>query len=64
MAFVLKAMRDAMPASVLRSNLARAYVDAAASIDALLTRPHGRMLAPGARDALKRSKAVRAVGID
>jgi len=49
---VLKAMRYALPAPVLRMNLAPAYADPAALTDALATRYHDLMLAPGARDAM------------
>lgn len=50
--FVLKAMRYALPASVLRMNLAPAYADPAVLTDTLATRYHDLMRAPGARDAL------------
>lgn len=50
--FVLKAMRYALPAPVLRMNLAPAYADPAVLTDSLASRYHALMLAPGARDAL------------
>ena len=50
--FVLKAMRYALPASVLRMNLAPAYADPARLDGTLLTRYHDLMLAPGAREAM------------
>jgi pimeloyl-ACP methyl ester carboxylesterase len=50
--FVLKAMRYALPAPVLRMNLAPAYADPAVLTDTLATRYHDLMLAPGARDAM------------
>ena len=50
--FVLRAMRYALPAAVLRMNLAPAYADPAVLTDALVTRYHDLMLAPGARDAM------------
>lgn len=50
--FVLKAMRYALPAPVLRMNLAPAYADPAVLTDSLATRYHDLMLAPGARAAM------------
>jgi len=49
---VLKAMRYVLPAALLRMNLAPAYADPAVLTDALVTRYHDLMLAPGAREAL------------
>ncbi len=49
---VLGLMRYALPKAVLRMNLAPAYGDPAALTDALLTRYHDLMLAPGAREAM------------
>lgn len=49
---VLGAMRYVMPKAVLRMNLAPAYADPAFLTDALTTRYHDLMLAPGGRDAM------------
>lgn len=49
---VFQAMRYALPRAVLRMNLEPAYADPAVLTDALVTRYHDLMLAPGAREAL------------
>ncbi len=49
---LFKGMRYALPKSILRMNLAAAYADPAVLNDALVTRYHDLMLAPGARDAM------------
>lgn len=48
----LHAMRVTLPRFVLRMGLAPAYVDPAVLTDALLTRYHDLLLAPGARHAM------------
>ena len=48
----LALMRHVLPKSVLRMNLLPAYADPAALTDAMTTRYHDLMLAPGARDAM------------
>jgi pimeloyl-ACP methyl ester carboxylesterase len=48
----VRLMRLALPASVLRMNLAPAFGDPAALTDDLVTRYHDLMLAPGVRDAM------------
>jgi pimeloyl-ACP methyl ester carboxylesterase len=49
---VLGLMRYALPEAVLRMNLKPAYADQAALTDALVTRYHHLLLAPGIRDAM------------
>lgn len=49
---VLKLMRYILPAPLLRMNLAAAYADPAALSDAVVTRYHEMLLAPGVRNAL------------
>jgi pimeloyl-ACP methyl ester carboxylesterase len=49
---VLGLMRHVLPKAVLRMNLAPAYADPAFLTDALTTRYHDLMLAPGGRDAM------------
>ena len=48
----VKLMRYALPKPLLRMSLAPAYANPAAMTDALATRYHDLMLAPGSRDAL------------
>ena len=49
---VLTLMRYVLPKPVLRMNLLPAYADPTALTDAMTTRYHDLMLAPGARDAM------------
>lgn len=49
---LLQAMRFVLPKALLRMNLAPAYADPAALTDAVTTRYHDLMLAPGARAAM------------
>ncbi|MDQ2735247.1 MAG: alpha/beta fold hydrolase [Pseudomonadota bacterium] len=49
---ILKLLRYVLPKAVLRMNLAPAYANPATLTDALTTRYHDLMLAPGSRDAL------------
>lgn len=49
---VFKLMRYVLPKSLLRANLAPAYADPTFLTDALATRYHDLLLAPGARQAL------------
>ncbi|MBC7973833.1 MAG: alpha/beta hydrolase, partial [Myxococcales bacterium] len=49
---LLQAMRFVLPKALLRMNLAPAYADPAALTDAVTTRYHDLMLAPGARTAM------------
>lgn len=49
---IFRLMRYALPKPVLRMNLAAAYADPAVLTDALVTRYHDLMLAPGAREAM------------
>lgn len=49
---MLKAMRYALPKSMLKPNIAAAYADRSALSDQTLTRYHDLMLAPGSREAL------------
>ena len=49
---LLKLMRYALPKPLLRMSLAPAYANPAVLTDALATRYHDLMLAPGARDAM------------
>ena len=49
---LVKLMRYVLPKSFLRMNLAPAYADASLLSDAVVTRYHDLMLAPGVRDAM------------
>ena len=49
---LLQAMRFLLPKALLRMNLAPAYANAAVLTDAVTTRYHDLMLAPGARAAM------------
>ena len=50
--WVLQLMRYVLPKAVLRMNLGPAYADPATLTDAMTTRYHDLMLAPGSREAL------------
>ncbi|WOJ95103.1 alpha/beta hydrolase [Congregibacter variabilis] len=50
--YIMNLMRYVLPKHVLRMNLAPAYADASKLDEAVVTRYHDLMLAPGSRDAL------------